>query len=286
MTTAIRELTDLQQTLLRHIYQLRLLTTSQACELTGASRRTVQWSLRQMATVGLLAEVHGPPPGRERRWLCTETGRETAEATREVTPRAYQLNETVASSSAHLIGTNNVGIALTSWARRYGDDISWELEVPHPYGKTNAVITDAVLTYTLTTAAGDVVPLWRFVEYDRGTESGHILVEKLRSYVEVAGYRPPIQEGQAHRPPIEWQRRYPTLPHVLFVFGDMTEQQADARFAHVIGNVSSDPYLTEHAHTITIWATTLHELQTSDPFTDDIITQIPHGEQRPLHTRR
>ena len=51
-----------------------------------------------------------------------------------------------------------------------------------------------------------VVPLWRFIECDRGTEPGFRLVEKLRAYVEVSGYRPPAQEGQAHRPAIEWQR--------------------------------------------------------------------------------
>jgi len=286
MTVIATELTTLQQALLRHLYQLRLLTTSQACEITRGSIRTVRWSLRRMATSGLIAEVQGPPPGRERRWLCTETGRVTAEATREVIPRTYQMNEAVARSAAHLIGTNDVGIALTRWAEKYGDDVTWEPEVAHPYGKTNAVIADAVLTYTLTTTSGDVVRLWRFIEYDRGTEPGFRLVEKLRAYVEVAGYRPPAQEGQAHRPPLGWQRRYPNLPHVLFVLGDVTEREAQARIDHLIGNVSADAFLTEHAHVLTVWATTLRQLQTSDPFTTDIVTQIPHGERRPLHGRR
>ena len=129
-------------------------------------------------------------PGRERRWLCTETGRDTAEATREVIPSNFQMNEAVARSAAHLIGTNDVGIALARRARQYGDEVTREPEVAHPYGKTNALIADAVLTDTLAAAGGDVVRLWRFIEYDRRTESSHILVEKLRAYVEVAGHRP------------------------------------------------------------------------------------------------
>ncbi len=286
MTTIVTELTTLDQALLRHLYQLRLLTTTQAYQLTGAHERKVRRSLRRMATHGLITEVQGPPPGRERRWLCTDIGRDTAEATREVVPRSYTMNEAVARSGAHLIGTNDVGIALTRWAHHYDDDVTWEPEVAHPYGKTNAVIADAVLTYTLTTGSGDVVPLWRFIEYDRGTEPGYRLVEKLRAYVEVSGYRPPAQEGQAHRPAIGWQRRYPTFPHVLFVFGDMTERKAQARIHQLISNVSFDPFLTEHANVLTVWATTLHQLQNSDPFTTDIITQIPHGERRRLHSRR
>ena len=77
--------------------------------------------------------------------------------------------------------------------------------------------------------------LWRFIEYDRGTEAIHRLVAKLRAYVEVAGYRPPPQEGELHRPAVGWQRLYPTLPHILFVFGDMTEPAAASRIDHLIG---------------------------------------------------
>ncbi|MEZ5176675.1 MAG: replication-relaxation family protein [Acidimicrobiia bacterium] len=181
---------------------------------------------------------------------------------------------------------DSVGIALNRWARHYGDDISWEPEVAHPYGKTNAAIADAVLTYTLHTATGDVVPLWRFIEYDRATEAPNILVAKLRAYVEVAGYRPPPQEGELHRPALGWQRHYPTFPHVLFVFGDMTEQAATNRINYLIGEASTDPFLCEYPNAITTWATTLHRLQTRDPFQNDIIVRIPHGETRPLHTRR
>jgi hypothetical protein len=71
-----------------------------------------RWSPRQPPQVRVIAEVQGPPPGRERRWLCTDIGRETANATREVVPRSYTMNEAVARSGAHLIGTNDVGITL------------------------------------------------------------------------------------------------------------------------------------------------------------------------------
>ncbi len=283
--TLVTELTNVDQHLLRHIYRLRLLTTGQACEISGAAPRTVRQSLRRMADSGLLAEVSGPPPGRERRWLCTELGRHTAEATREVKTRNYQMTESVARAGAHLIGINDVGLALTRWARQYGDDITWEPEIAHPYGKTNVAIADAVLTYTLHTATGDVVPLWRFIEYDRATEAPNLLVAKLRAYVEVAGYKPPPQEGELHRPPLGWQRQYPTYPHVLFVFGDMTEKAASNRINYLIGEASTDPFLCEYPNAITAWATTLHRLQNSDPFQEDIIVRIPHGETRPLHTR-
>jgi len=286
MTGAVSELTGLEQALLRHLYRLRLLTTSQARELAAADRRVVQQRLRRLATAGLIAEVQGPPPGRERRWFCTEAGRAAAEAGREVNPRRYQFNEAAARSAGHLIGVNAVGVALTRWARRYGDEVAWELEVGHAYSRTQAVIADAVLAYTLTTLGGEVVDLRRFIEYDRGTEPGHILVDKLRGYVEVAGYRPPPEDGQAHRPAIGWQRRYPTFPHVLFVFGDMTDQEAQGRLGRLIGDVGSDPFLTTHGRAVTVHATTLDELQRSDPFTDDIITRVPHGERRPLHSRR
>jgi hypothetical protein len=284
--TVVTELNPVDQTLLRHIYQLRLLTTRQAIEITGLLPRTTRKVLRRLADAGLLAEVIGPPPGRERRWLCSELGRSTAEATREVNPRSYQMNESVARSAAHLIGINDVGIALTQWAGHYDDQVTWEPEVAHPYGKTNAVIADASLCYTLHSDAGDIIPLWRFVEYDRGTEAIHRLVAKLRAYVEVAGYRPPQVEGELHRPAVGWQRHYPTFPHILFVFGDMTEEAAASRISLLAGAVGADQFLAEHANTITTWATTLHRLQTQNPFQDDIIVRIPHGEARPLHTRR
>ena len=156
--TVVTELTPVDQTLLRHIYELRLLTTSQASQLTGTALWRTQRALRRMANSGLLIEVIGPPPGRERRWLCNELGRSTAEATREVNPRTYQMTESVARSAAHLIGINDVGIALTQWADQYGDQVTWEPEVAHPYGKTNAVIADAALSYTLHTATGDIIP--------------------------------------------------------------------------------------------------------------------------------
>ena len=66
----------------------------------------------------------------------------------------------------------------------------------------------------------------------------------------------------------------------------ITFRPVHERIHQLIGNVSFDPFLTEHAKVLTVWATTLHELQNSDPFTTDIITQIPHGERRPLHGRR
>ena len=87
--TLAAALTSIDQTLLRHIYQLRLLTTSQARHITGEYERKVLRSLRRLAETGLVAEVVGPPPGRERRWLCTEQGRDAIEATREVSPRGY-----------------------------------------------------------------------------------------------------------------------------------------------------------------------------------------------------
>ena len=284
--TLAAALTSIDQTLLRHIYQLRLLTTSQASRITGEYRRKVARSLRRLADTGLVAEVVGPPPGRQRRWLCTEKGREAVEATREVNPRTYQMTESVAHSAEHLIGINDSGIALAQCARRYNDSVTWEPEVAHPYGKTNTVIADAALCYTLNSDTGDVISLWRFIEYDRGTEAIHRLVAKLRAYVEVAGYRPPQVEGELHRPAVGWQRHYPTFPHILFVFGDMTEQAATNRINLLAGAVGADQFLAEHANTITTWATTLERLQTHDPFQDDIVVRIPHGETRPLHSRR
>ncbi len=283
--TLAAALTAIDQTLLRHIYQLRLLTTSQARQITGEYERKVQRSLRRLANSGLVAEVAGPPPGRERRWLCTELGRDAMEATHEVSLRNYQMTESSARSAAHLIGINDVGIALTRWADQYGDEVTWEPEVAHPYGKTNAVIADAALSYMLHSTAGDIISLWRFIEYDRGTEAMHRLVAKLRAYVEVAGYRPPPQEGELHRPAVGWQRLYPTFPHILFVFGAMSEEAAARRIDHLIGAVGADQFLNEHAGTTTTWATTLDRLRTHDPFQNDIVVRIPHGETRPLHTR-
>ncbi len=127
-------------------------------------------------------------PGRERRWLCTETGRDTAEATREVIPSNSQMNEAVARSAAHLIGTNDVGISL---ARR-GAPI-WRRGYPGTRSRP-PLRQDQRLDRR---RRPHRVRLWRFIEYDRGTESSHILVEKLRAYVEVAGHRPPAQEGKS-----------------------------------------------------------------------------------------
>ena len=147
------------------------------------------------------------------------------------------------------------------------------------------MITDAALSYTLHGDPGDIISFWRFIEYDRGTEAIHRLVAKLRAYVEVAGYRPPPQAGELHRPAVGWQRLYPTFPHILFVFGDMTEQAANRRIDYLIGAVGADQFLTEHAGAINTWATTLYRLQTQDPFQHDVVVRIPHGETRPLHNR-
>ena len=55
--TVVTELTPVDQTLLRHIYELRLLTTSQARRITGARPRTVNRALRRMADTELLIEA-------------------------------------------------------------------------------------------------------------------------------------------------------------------------------------------------------------------------------------
>ena len=72
---------------------------------------------------------------------------------------------------------------------------------------------------------------------------------------------------------------------MLFVFGDMTDKKADNRINYTIGAAAADPFLQEHGAKITTWATTIDRLRVQDPFREDVVIQIPHGETRPLHSR-
>ncbi len=273
------------------VYRCRLLTTPQAqtllADLTGP--RNIYEALRWLTNEGWVAHWpdHGGGQGPARRWWCTEEGRSVAEAAGDVAPRTYQITETTARAAAHLVGTNDVGIVLSGWARQYdGDQVSWEIEVPHRYSSKRSVISDSVLTYTLEAADGRFVTLWRAVEYDRGTESVWQLVEKLRSYVQAQGFSPPARPGEAHLPALEWQRRYPTWPHVLFVFGDMTAKRATHRRKYLSAAVATDPYLEQHRRRVRVWATTLDELRTLDPFRHEVFWSVPEDEPHPLHSRR
>lgn len=282
-------LTDLDLEALDSLYLHRLLTTSQVHDLhaPGRPRRSVQRRLRHLERTGYLARMRGRPPAYEARWFLTGLGADLVETLGTVQPRPYRMDAHRAAAAKHLLAVNQVGVALTCTARVHGDEFDhrhWHHEVAHSTGpgQNDVIISDAVLTYDVWTPAG-VSSQWRFLELDRGTESVHRLVAKLRGYLSYASYKPARRSDTTHLPRELWRRHYPVLPGVMFVFADMSDEAARRRMAALAGFVDSDPMLRPDER-LQVTATTLEQLRSVGPF-GDIFVRIPTLEVGPLHRR-
>lgn len=284
MTTAAPApavLSDLQLQLLTSIYQHRLLTTGQLCALHAPdwTPQSIQRAAVRLQDAGYLARTRSlPPGGRESRWFHTDLGATvTAESTR-LAERTHRMDTHRARAARHLVAVNDVGVALAVAARAAGDDFtwrSWHHEVAHSTGPAtrDVVIADAVLTYDIVTPSG-IQSRWRFLELDRGTEAVHALVTKIRDYTALATYKPAKRADTSHLPALAWRRHYPTLPGLLFVFADLTPQQADRRIDALAGFVAADRTLATATSPLDVTATTIDRLTHPGPAAP-IFTRIP-----------
>lgn len=281
-------LSTFAQTVVCSLYRHRLLTTSQVAALHGHDheRRWTQRRLARLEDRGLVARVDGRPPGRESRWFLTGRGAEVIEESGEVHPRPYRMDAGKATAARHLLCVNDVGVALTEGARRHGDGFdwrSWDHEIPHPYGPgdSEVVIADAVLTYDELEDGRPVGVEPRLLELDRGTESVHELVDKLRSYARVHGYRPRKRKGTGHLPSMWWRRQYQRWPEVLIVFADMEWEQFARRAESLSRLAGSDPHLVNADH-LTATVTSLAELVAKGPL-EPIFRRVLTLEETPLY---
>ena len=286
------QLREFETTVLASLYEHRLLTTTQIQRLhdPGSHRRWTQKRLRELEQAGYITRASGPPPGREARWFLTGMGATLAEAAGDVRTRDFRMDahRAVTGVARHLLAVNDIGVALTAAARRFGDEFdhrSWRHEVAHDCGPaaTDVLIADAVLTYDVWDAQ-DVSSQWRFLELDRGTQSVHTLVEKLRAYAALHDYAPSRRKDTSHLPRTGWRRLYAAFPGVLFVLADQAPDEVDRRLTSLAGFVATDPVLTR-ADKLRITATSLRELTDQGPFAP-VFRRIPSLERVPLHRRR
>ncbi len=281
-------LSDANIDILESVYRHRLLDTTQLHRLhgNGKTRRAMQQRLTLLEGYGYLAHTPGPPPAMEFRWYLPGPAADLVESLGTSDPRPFRMTAHHAAASRHLLAVNDVGIALTEAAAAAGDEFDWrrwrhEVALSTGPGSDDLVIADAVATYDVWTGHG-VSSQWRFVELDRGGESVHQLVAKIRGYRAYATYTPAKRSDQSHLPSRLWQRDYPVLPGVLFVFADMPPAKVTRRIEALAGYVQADRYLKElHRDGVQVTATTLEQLQRHGPHAEIFVT-IPTLERVPL----
>jgi hypothetical protein len=190
-----------------------------------------QWISNQLNALRRLGDVDCATRrgGRGKVWFVTRQGALAAEQAagpadrRVVVLRPAQVR---ARTQAHTLAVNAVGVAFTWWARRRpGDACAWTNEVAHRCmdgtGPSKGLFrADALLRVDCQLAAGRWAFASAFVELDRGTETLHQLGEKLRRYVQFAGYTPRGLAAPA------WQAFYGTLPTVLVLFASPRQSAA------------------------------------------------------------
>jgi DNA-binding MarR family transcriptional regulator len=226
------------------LYVHRLLTTAQIHRLFGSEH--VSWTqrrLRRLVARGLVVEVRGPFPGRERRWFLSELGAALAEDGGDVPVRSYRVDQHRATSryAEHLMAVNEVGVLLVEAARRHGDSfgpLSWVHEVMHSFGTGNRdqLSADALVIYDVLSRNG-LISEHRFIELDRGTEPVHALTGKLLAYSEFFRWEPSRRE--AHMPRSAWKRSYAAFPGVVFVLADNLSDGALRRRTDELLDVSA-----------------------------------------------
>ncbi len=283
------QLGDLDRQILAGLYQHRLLSTAQIHCLHNpdASRRWVQLRLARLEQRGYLARVAGPRPTRPSRWFVSDQGAKAVEAAGLVRPRTYRMSADRAAAATHLLDVNEVGVALTRAARARGDEFDWRCwhnEVAHRYGShsSEVAIADAVLHYTTTEPDDETVVIWRIIEVDRGTETTHQLLGKLRNYAAAYHYTGP-RRGRPSHPRHGWRSDYPAFPGVAFVLVDSPRYRARSRIERLLGLYQADPVLTQ-ASWLQATVTTLAELNDPGP-AETIFTRLDNLEQVDLFGR-
>lgn len=253
-------LSDSENAILEGVYQHRMLSNPQVHKLFKAGRggRTAQTAtkrLREECDPPLLQHVGSSAWASTYLMFLTRAGIATVLAGKPLEQRkqfAQPLTESLATGALqhHTLGVNDVGIAFVEAARERGDEcgpLAWRHEISHPIGPGQKrgrglsgewVRADALLRYTLFREDGEVLPLARFIEFDRATMPTEDLVAKMRLYARLCSYVP---EGMTEP---GWKVAYPFgLPEVLVVFAGKERKALERRMKTVLALCAADPQI-------------------------------------------
>lgn len=253
------------------LYQHRMMSSTQLWQLLCPGAQTAQWPRRVLSRLrraGLIDSVplRSSEVTRTRVWFCTPRGAQEAESSQLVHPRPYRLNAQKAAGlhQAHALAVNDVGIAMTRWARTFGDDcgpLDWTPEVAHSmsaHRHRTDLVTDALLTYTVH-RGGRRTGLQLAIELDRATMSIERLAQKVLTYCRYYTWTPDGAQYPA------WRRRYPAFPRLLVVLSGRSEPALANRMADLRARVAQFPQTLAVRTSIHASITTLRELQTTGP---------------------
>lgn len=289
-----RTLSEVESDIVRSVYQHRLLSTEQIAELhmPGADPQWVRRRLRRLAAgnqdsrAAFLDRISGRGFQSSRLWFTTEEGARAAE-TGDTVRRTYRMTPELAAGplQAHTLAVNDVGLAFVAAARQLGDEcgpFDWHHEMAHrmtnrgePLGRSDTLIADAVLSYTVRQPGGDAV-ISRFIELDRGTMNASQVVYKLRAYARYFHFTPvPSQRRVAG-----WQAFYLAFPRVVVVLAGLPETRLQRRLQQVVDLCRIDHQLVEVSEQLRISITTLPMLQKQGPFGATFVQ--PHRPGAPV----
>ena len=251
--------TPLVDQTLHAIVMHRMLSTDQLHRLLtpDSTSNATRQRLKKLVDDNLVEAigVRGGSGRQVKVWYATAAGVDRALADPDL-HRRYVVTRPAPHRSlvAHTLAVNEVGISFVDHARSNDghecDALAWEHEIAHSLSsnkRTNRLITDAVLSYTLpgdrTTGTGATL-VRRFIELDRGTEPVHVLFDKLRRYAQYRSYAPTGPAAKAGSDPY-WMLRYPTFPPVCVVIGANPAKSSNqlTQRAHTICSLAADDRL-------------------------------------------
>ncbi|MCC7078877.1 MAG: replication-relaxation family protein [Acidimicrobiia bacterium] len=226
-----------------------------------------------------------PPPGSEAVYFLTQEGTAVVEAALDELghryPRAVTPEMARGPMQTHNLEVADVGVAFAREARRRGDafgPLGWRRDVLHRIsdeaaGPRSAVIADAVLRY-LHHAPDGPVQITRFVELDRATMDLQRLLDKIRNYASLHGYRRKGETGPA------WTRTYTSFPKLLVVLsGGTNRNRKDSRREALLRMAAGEPALAAPGPPLDVSVTSLDALMVQGPFAP--IWWTPHQPDGP-----
>lgn len=211
---------------LESLYQHRVLSTSQVCDLhTPGSHAS--YTRRLLATLTRMGVVdYAVAAGRLKLWYLTRSGNDAVET---IPTRAEHRRRQVSREQAagplrmHTLAVNDTGIVFVKTARDKDDEcgpLAWRHEIAHPIGPGNAkhprelVVADALLTYTQQYKDRTLAVHQCFIELDRATIPVPALTEKFARYTRLKNYTP-LQAKPGAGGGNGWRDYYTEFPRVL-----------------------------------------------------------------------
>lgn len=271
---------------LESLFEHRLLSTAQLYAMhtpTSPDSRWIRVVLgdRGKQRVGLqglgLVQSVGARWSQGRLWFLTEKGAEAIQDAGALQGRRWapiSPEGAAGQLQAHTLATNDVGVALMVWARRYDHDfghLGWRNEVAHRIGEGRGgtrggdlLVADALARY-VAFEDGRALPLDWLVEGDRATEPVHELADKLCRYIRL--HRFTAASGREPSVP-DWRQRYPAFPKVVVVFAGKERRALRRRLHVMVGLCRRDPRLQATLEDVPVAFTLLEDLQARGPFAD------------------